>query len=744
MIGGKDFGLMAIMSFVAVVGLAEDQGATPPEFIWRDVKDVRWSCHGNAKIADDELVCVADETNRNAFAIGYCDLSAYDGKPLQMQIVASTEDVTRSKKNYLGFRFMLSYLDLDMGGGRVWPNGGVLYGTQTPTEVTWRDINPKHRGKCEIQLGLHDCTGRAVYNLKTLQARATTPLVPKINEGYKVRYPDRVKNAPRGRGVMLGGMDDGAWDLLRDWRVNLVRHQISLGGTGPATNHAVYIKGYLANFEKRLDELENRLVAARKRGIRVCIDQHSSPGGRCDEGDPAEWRGDCRMFHDPAYAQLFIDCWVKLVKRVMPYRDVIYGYDLINEACHNAPALPDGDIVNLQRRCAEAIRAVDPDTTIILESMYCDPAWFARMSAIRMDNVIYQVHLYYPHDYTHQGILNPVDHVEFWPDPKKGWNRDFLRRSLKSVVDFQKQHDAKMFVGEFSVAAWAPNAEEYMRDCMTIFEELGWDWTFHAFREFQGWSVEYESTSRGLGAENFRKSSSNPRMRALKEGLKGGFAPGRPGVDYRPRAFERVVFSGNSLTQHGVSVKIGWTNDWGMAASCPEKDYVHLTVRALEAYGRKRPEFRIFPLPLEGGYADMTNVCAKAEEIATWKPDLYFIALGENAHSVTNDANEAKCRAAYLATTRILQRAGATVVLRAPFWPNDRHRRLLSSVAAETGSIYVDVGDLGWKPGMSAKGLFKHGGVAMHPGDNGMIAIADRLVSAVYERQMADESVHDK
>ena len=520
--------LLGITAFAAILPCqAEDLGAAAPVFVWHDVGKVEWRFCGSAKIVGDELVCVADETNRNAYAVGSCDMSEYDGRPMQMQVVASTENVTQSKKNYLGFGFCLSYLDLDMGGNRVWPSGGKLDGTKPPTEVAWRDINAKRRGKCEIILGLQDCTGKVVFNLKTLQARATAPLVPRINEGYKVKYPDRVKNAPRGRGVMLGGMNEDAWDELKSWGVNLVRHQIGLGGTGPATNHAVYVKGYLEKFDKCLDELERRLVAARRRGIRVCIDQHSAPGGNCDAGDPAEWRGDNRMFHDPVYAKLFIDCWVRLAKRMTPYRDAIYGYDLINEARHNAPALPDGDIVNLQRRCAEAIREVDPDTSIILESMHCDPGWFRQMSAIKMDNVIYQVHLYYPHDYTHQGILSPVDRMEYWPDPKKGWNRDFLRRSLKPVIDFQREHDAKIFAGEFSAVAWAPNAEGYIRDCISIFEELGWDWTYHAYREFRGWSVQHEAVSRGKGGENFRKSDSNPRLRTLKEGLRGGFMPNK-------------------------------------------------------------------------------------------------------------------------------------------------------------------------------------------------------------------------
>jgi hypothetical protein len=203
-------------------------------------------------------------------------------------------------------------------------------------------------------------------------------------------------------------------------------------------------------------------------------------------------------------------------------------------------------------------------------------------------------------------------------------------------------------------------------------------------------------------------------------------------------AFRRVLFCGNSLTRHGPHAPIGWTNDWGMAASAPERDYVHLLVRALEARSGERPEFTLMGLPLEKGFENAEKVAEAAARAVAWKPDLAVIALGENAHSVTNDANEALCRAAYLATTRALREAGAEVVLRAPFWPNDRLRRILSGVAEETGAIYVDVGDLGTRDEMTAKGRFAHAGVAMHPGDAGMAAIADRILAAIVEHMEAN------
>ena len=57
-----------------------------------------------------------------------------------------------------------------------------------------------------------------------------------------------------------------------------------------------------------------------------------------------------------------------------------------------------------------------------------------------------------------------------------------------------------------------------IRDCIAVFEELGWDWTYHAYREYQGWSVQLELEGRGRGTK-YRKSDDNPSRRALLEGL---------------------------------------------------------------------------------------------------------------------------------------------------------------------------------------------------------------------------------
>jgi len=51
--------------------------------------------------------------------------------------------------------------------------------------------------------------------------------------------------------------------------------------------------------------------------------------------------------------------------------------------------------------------------------------------------------------------------------------------------------------------------------------------------------------------------------------------------------------------------------------------------------------------------------------------------------------------------------------------------------------IFVDAGAIGRDPSNSARAEreFKHAGVAAHPGDKGMKALADAIVRAVVERK---------
>ena len=111
--------------------------------------------------------------------------------------------------------------------------------------------------------------------------------------------------------------------------------------------------------------------------------------------------------------------------------------------------------------------------------------------------------MYLPHEFTHQGI--PMDGKSSikltsdilvrYPGNIAGTfvDKAALRRLLSPVREFQLANNARIFVGEFSAIRWAPGAARYLDDCISIFEEYGWDWAYHAFREWPAWSVEHRN-----------------------------------------------------------------------------------------------------------------------------------------------------------------------------------------------------------------------------------------------------------
>ena len=102
--------------------------------------------------------------------------------------------------------------------------------------------------------------------------------------------------------------------------------------------------------------------------------------------------------------------------------------------------------------------------------------------------------MYSPFKFTHQGIYgNPAGvHYPGKVDGKH-YDREQLRRELQPVVDYQRDYGVHIYLGEFSAIRWAPgqSACNYLRDVIEICEQNGWDWAYHAFREWDGWSVEH-------------------------------------------------------------------------------------------------------------------------------------------------------------------------------------------------------------------------------------------------------------
>ena len=462
-----------------------------------------------------------------------------DAGGFAMAVEAEGRGISKPAKRHLGLKFQLHWRD-EATGREGYPNCANEIGDfprkTLLNEVDFGGANPD---EATLMLGLQGVTGRVEFDLATLRAAPTPGLFRRVNEDYIVRYPDpfekehdirqptidnsgsrNVEMSPRLsavecrmsgyvperrkplRGCMLPGRATTEDDIetLHRWGATMARFQMSRRSDNADLDE------YAAWVDSRLDNLENVLRWAAARGMKICIDLHATPGG-CDAS------GGQALFRDERYARAFVDTWRRIAARFRGH-PAIYGYDLMNEPLQNGRA--KFDYWTIQRLAAEAVREIDPVTPIIVEANHWAlPDAFAYLSPLQMDNVIYQVHFYDPHDFTHQGVGGrPIGPK--WPDPEKNWTRDRLREILRPVREFEARHHAKIYVGEFSAAAGAEGAENYLRDCMALFGEYGWDWTYHAFREWDWWSVEHE----GPDPKHMAPATDDtPRKRALLEGL---------------------------------------------------------------------------------------------------------------------------------------------------------------------------------------------------------------------------------
>lgn len=187
----------------------------------------------------------------------------------------------------------------------------------------------------------------------------------------------------------------------------------------------------------------------------------------------------------------------------------------------------------------------------------------------------------------------------------------------------------------------------------------------------------------------------------------------------------RILFLGNSITLHGSKPDIGWYGDWGMAASAKEKDYVHLLEKEIL---QKNPtaSFCICQVAeWERQYQNGSNLLPMYETAREFRADIIIVRFIENCpkkefeHGVFK--KELHELLSYLNT-----KTKAHIVLTTGFWHHPGNPAI-AEYANENGYPCIDLADLGDRDEMKAIGLFEHKGVANHPGDLGMQAIADRI-----------------
>jgi endoglucanase len=425
------------------------------------------------------------------------------GARIRVEAMVKAAEVSTPPNPWNGIKCMLHIAG---PAGSMWPQKNNVFGTFDWTKIEFTTRVPREATSAMLVLGLEQVSGRAAFDDVRITV-LTPPRVPAAKAPAGEIYKGHT--LPRLRGVMLGHVKaSDLQELGTNWGANHVRWQLIWGGFphSPADNGdlAAYDK-WLAGEIKRLDEL---LPVCEAAGIKVLIDLHTPPGGR-------NAASECRLFHEKRFQESFLGWWDKMSKHFRSSK-AVWGYDLVNEPVEGTLGQDCMNWQQLATAAARIVRTNDPNHAIVIEpEPWGGPESMENLTHLPVSGIVYSPHMYIPHNFTHQGVYNKKTGLTY-PGLIDGthWDKDKLRKALQPVIDFQRDFNVHIYIGEFSAIRWAPDdsAYRYLRDCIDIFEENGWDWAYHAFREWDGWSVEH-----GPDKDNHAKSpTETSRARLLK------------------------------------------------------------------------------------------------------------------------------------------------------------------------------------------------------------------------------------
>lgn len=270
-------------------------------------------------------------------------------------------------------------------------------------------------------------------------------------------------------------------------------------------------------------ELERILDICEDLDLQVLIDPHRYPGTM------HKWTmlGNDPFWKEAKYHDIAENIWIEIAKRTSKRGKVVAGLDILNE-----PGFGNGfekgtlgDINMFYERFTKSIRQYDSVHTIVLAAPRFLPEnnltvtmgyveGLQLMELPEDDNLAVEVHMYKPQEFTHQGIWEPS---ELKPYPgvydSLNWNKELIREYMKKAHDWQVANIVPVFVGEFSCPRdLGEMGDLYIKDCIDVFEEFGFSWAYHAWRENEVWDAEMSNTDRS----DFSRSANAPRISLLK------------------------------------------------------------------------------------------------------------------------------------------------------------------------------------------------------------------------------------
>ena len=191
---------------------------------------------------------------------------------------------------------------------------------------------------------------------------------------------------------------------------------------------------------------------------------------------------------------------------------------------------------------------------------------------------------------------------------------------------------------------------------------------------------------------------------------------------------------GNSITIH--SITSFWWNEVGMAASDAEHDYYHLVLDYLKENNNSVKGVPYNFSVWETQSHDRDETLEYLDHYLSTELDLVTIQLAENASDLTTYQEDYVSLISYVRE----KAPNARILVIGDFWSNGDRNELKMNAVEETDVEYVSQDGITdneeYYCGLNTivydesgeEHIVEHNGVANHPGDKGMQAIADRII----------------
>lgn len=192
----------------------------------------------------------------------------------------------------------------------------------------------------------------------------------------------------------------------------------------------------------------------------------------------------------------------------------------------------------------------------------------------------------------------------------------------------------------------------------------------------------------------------------------------------------KVLILGNSIVKHAPEPSIGWNGDWGMAASSKEKDFVSVFTEHV----KKSNYFKSVVIDSENiafWENDFNYDLNQLIDISKRDYDILIVRLGENVAAVEG------YEVALNKMINHFKNINTTTIITGLVWYNQSKEDIHKKVAKENGYKYISLSAFRNQQNNYSYGLFEDTGVAAHPSDLGMIALADSLYQSVLDLRLA-------